>query len=297
MIGSWMVPLGAMGVVVALLLVRLSGLIRYIPNNRIGILEKLVSARGSVRTGLIALNGETGFQPNVLRGGWHLFFPLQYRVHSASLVTIPQGKIGYIFARDGRPLDPTQALASNVVASDFQDTAGFLAAGGAARRAAADLSRRHLYAQPGAVRGADRRSHLFAAAGEGRAGGVSANGHGDRRARRLRAAGAERRRRSGRHCHRARRTVAAAGRDHRAHGGRRSQRSVDLSQQLSGPRALSARGRAPRPAAPRAGGRHLLFESAVRHTSRRIAKVDDRRRLGGRGGQLHRRRRRRSVGR
>jgi len=42
---------------------------RYIPNNRIGILEKRISHRGSVRQGLIALNGEAGFQPDVLRGG------------------------------------------------------------------------------------------------------------------------------------------------------------------------------------------------------------------------------------
>ncbi len=115
---------------VLLLLIRVSGLIRYIPNNRIGILEKVISLRGSVRSGFIALNGETGFQPHIVRGGWHMFFPFQYRVHSASLVTIPQGKIGYIFARDGKPLEPVQTLASNVAAGDFQDVAGFLRAGG-----------------------------------------------------------------------------------------------------------------------------------------------------------------------
>jgi uncharacterized membrane protein YqiK len=48
----------------------------------------------------------------------------------APLVTIPQGKIGYIFARDGRLLDPTQVLASNEEARDFQDVDGFLKNGG-----------------------------------------------------------------------------------------------------------------------------------------------------------------------
>jgi uncharacterized membrane protein YqiK len=48
----------------------------------------------------------------VLRGGYHFFFPFQYRVHSQSLVTIPQGQIGYV-CRDGAPLGPTQTLASN----------------------------------------------------------------------------------------------------------------------------------------------------------------------------------------
>src|SRR3954469_21128966 len=91
-------------VVVALLLLWFSNIVRYIPNNRIGIVEKLWSLRGSVKSGFIALHGEAGFQPGVLRGGWHVFFPFQYRVHVTELVTIAQGKIGYVFARDGQTL-------------------------------------------------------------------------------------------------------------------------------------------------------------------------------------------------
>jgi uncharacterized membrane protein YqiK len=102
----------------------------YIPNNRIGIKEKLISGKGSVKSGLIALEGEAGFEPDVLRGGWHLLKPFQYRIHKMSLVTIPQGEIGYLFARDGKPLLPGQALASNVTANNFQDAAGFLRDGG-----------------------------------------------------------------------------------------------------------------------------------------------------------------------
>jgi uncharacterized membrane protein YqiK len=103
---------------------------RYIPNDRVGLVEKLWSHTGSVTSGLIALKGEAGFQPELLRGGWHVLMPFQYRIHKMPLVTIPQGRIGYVFARDGQPLPATQALASNVAASDFQDVAGFLAAGG-----------------------------------------------------------------------------------------------------------------------------------------------------------------------
>src|SRR6185436_16014710 len=99
-----------------LLLLVLSMWIRYIPNTRVGIVEKLISGKGSVHSGLIALNGEAGFQPLILRGGWHLLTPFQYRVHRMPLVTIPQGKIGYVFARDGQDLPPTQVLASNVEA-------------------------------------------------------------------------------------------------------------------------------------------------------------------------------------
>jgi uncharacterized membrane protein YqiK len=119
--------LGGLGVVFFLLL--LSG-IRFIPNNRIGLVEKRFSGKGSVKTGLIALHGEAGFQPKVLRGGLHYFMPIQYVVHMMPLVTIPQGKIGYVFARDGKQLEPTQVLASNVTAHDFQDVEAFLKDGG-----------------------------------------------------------------------------------------------------------------------------------------------------------------------
>ena len=118
------------GVLFGLLLLRWSNALRYIPNNRIGIVEKLWSLRGSVKHGFIAIQGEAGFQSEVLRGGWHMLFPFQYRVHVMPLVTITQGQIGYVFARDGQPLPPTQALASNATAKDFTDVRAFLLSGG-----------------------------------------------------------------------------------------------------------------------------------------------------------------------
>jgi uncharacterized membrane protein YqiK len=121
--------LAGLAVLAIVALVILSG-IRIIPNTRLGIVEKRFSPKGSVKSGFIALNGEAGFQPNVLRGGIHYLAPLQYIVHTAPLVTIPQGKIGYIFARDGKLLEPTQTLARNVEANDFQDVEGFLRNGG-----------------------------------------------------------------------------------------------------------------------------------------------------------------------
>ncbi|MDF2696771.1 MAG: hypothetical protein K0S65_5154, partial [Labilithrix sp.] len=107
----------------------LSG-VRYIPNDRIGVVEKRWSFGGSVKSGFIALVGEAGYQPEILRGGLHYLTPLQYRVHTMPLVTIPQGRIGYIFARDGRALAATQTLAANTPATTYQDVRGFLAAGG-----------------------------------------------------------------------------------------------------------------------------------------------------------------------
>ncbi|MEO8874028.1 MAG: flotillin family protein, partial [Polyangiaceae bacterium] len=104
--------------------------VRYIPNNRVGVVEKRWSAAGSVKNGIIALAGEAGFQPHLLRGGVHFLMPFQYRVHMMPLVTIPQGRIGYVFARDGEPLVPTQTLAATVATNHFQDAGAFLRAGG-----------------------------------------------------------------------------------------------------------------------------------------------------------------------
>ncbi len=118
--------LGAFGFLVLLLL---SG-VRYVSNDRIGVVEKRWSLKGSLQRGFIALNGEAGFQPEVLRGGVHYLTPFQYKVHTMPLVTIPQGKIGYVFARDGLPLAASQTLASNVNIVDFQDVRAFLADGG-----------------------------------------------------------------------------------------------------------------------------------------------------------------------
>jgi len=94
------------------------------------MIEKRWSGKGSVSGGLIALKGEAGYQPQILRGGLHYLMPIQYVVHMAPLVTISQGKIGYVFARDGRQLDPAQVLASNATVQDFQEVEGFLKNGG-----------------------------------------------------------------------------------------------------------------------------------------------------------------------
>jgi uncharacterized membrane protein YqiK len=101
---------------------------RYIPNNYVGIVEKLWSRNGSVGEGsIIALNGEAGYQADLLRGGVHFgLWRWQYRIHKVRLVTIPQGKIGYVYARDGEPLQPSQTLGRIVPCNNFQDARAFL---------------------------------------------------------------------------------------------------------------------------------------------------------------------------
>jgi uncharacterized membrane protein YqiK len=121
---------GLFGLAAIALFVRISGMVRYIPNDRIGVVERLWSARGSVRNGLLALDGEAGFQPELLRGGFHTFAPFQYRIHIRPMVSVTQGKIGYVFARDGHDLAAGQTLASNAQVENFLDVRAFLRGGG-----------------------------------------------------------------------------------------------------------------------------------------------------------------------
>ena len=126
-------PLWARVVIVLALLaalVRISRMIVYIGNDSMGIIEKIWSLKGSVSEGFISLEGNAGFQPEVLRGGIHFFPPFQYRIHIHPLPTVPQGTIGYVFARSGQPLYPGQALASLPENASFEDARGFIMSGG-----------------------------------------------------------------------------------------------------------------------------------------------------------------------
>jgi uncharacterized membrane protein YqiK len=126
--GGPMVMIGIVAVLAIVGLVAFSG-VRYIPNNKVGVVEKLWSNRGSVTEGrIVSLHGEAGLQVDVLRGGIHFgYWFFQYRVHLVRLVTVPQGKIAYVYARDGESLAPSQTLGRVVPAcNDFQDARAFL---------------------------------------------------------------------------------------------------------------------------------------------------------------------------
>ena len=103
---------------------------RVIRSDRVGVVEKWWSFRGSLKDSIIALRGEAGYQPDVLRGGIHFRTPLMYRVHVMPLVTISQGKIGYVFARDGVPLTPGQTLGKVIPGNSFESDKAFIEAGG-----------------------------------------------------------------------------------------------------------------------------------------------------------------------
>jgi uncharacterized membrane protein YqiK len=118
------IVLGVLGVMA---LVELAGL-RFIPNDRVGVVEKRWSLKGSVTEGrIIALNGEAGYQADILRGGFHVgFWRIMYRIHQMPLVTVSQGQMGYVYARDGESLQPSQTLGRVAASNNFQDARSFL---------------------------------------------------------------------------------------------------------------------------------------------------------------------------
>src|SRR5207248_10553623 len=99
--------LPVLAILALVLLCELLGM-RYIPNNRVGLVEKLWSHKGSVTEGrIMALSGEAGYQADVLRGGFHFGLWLwQYRIHKVAVVTVRQVKIADVAARTGQPFGP-----------------------------------------------------------------------------------------------------------------------------------------------------------------------------------------------
>jgi uncharacterized membrane protein YqiK len=125
---AWAGVAGSLGVLVGLALMAAWLTLRYIPNHAVGVVEKLWSTKGSVgEGGIIAQQGEAGYQAELLRGGIHFgYWRWQYRIHRARLVTVPQGQIAYVYARDGVPLEPSQTLGRVVDSNSFQDARAFL---------------------------------------------------------------------------------------------------------------------------------------------------------------------------
>jgi uncharacterized membrane protein YqiK len=68
---------------------------QYIPNNRVGVVEKLWSSKGSVPAGrILARDGEAGYQVHVIRGGIHFgLWRWQFKIHKIPLVTVQGHRI------------------------------------------------------------------------------------------------------------------------------------------------------------------------------------------------------------
>lgn len=127
---AWVILVIAAVFVIWFLIYRVLGL-RVIKSNEVAVVEKWWSPHGSLKNSIIALNGEAGYLPDLLRGGMHFRSAFMFKIHKYPLITVSQGEMAYVFARDGIPLNPEQTLGRVVSeANNFQDVAGFLKNGG-----------------------------------------------------------------------------------------------------------------------------------------------------------------------
>lgn len=113
---------------------RLFGLV-IIPEDSIGIVSKKYVLFGKNRSmpdgSIIALNGEAGIQADTLAPNTHFgLWPWQYTVKVEKFITVPEGKIGVVEAKDGTALKDGKVLAQKVECDSFQDARLFLKSGG-----------------------------------------------------------------------------------------------------------------------------------------------------------------------
>lgn len=102
-----------------------------IGERQVGIVVKKFGGRNLPPGKLIALNGEAGYQAETLSPGWHFgYWPWQFSVMKAPVITVPQGEIALIVANDGVAIPPERILGKVVECDNFQDARKFLLNGG-----------------------------------------------------------------------------------------------------------------------------------------------------------------------
>lgn len=106
-----------------------------VPQDSIGVVNKKFVIFGANRTlpdgTIIALKGEAGFQADTLAPGLHfLLWPWQYEITRQKFISIEEGEIGVVEARDGKPLSSGRVLARRVECDSYQNARAFLTNGG-----------------------------------------------------------------------------------------------------------------------------------------------------------------------
>ena len=109
---------------------RLFGIV-VVRQDAVGIVNKkwkLFGADKSLPDGrLVALKGEAGIQADTLAPGIKFgYWPWQYEVQLRPFITIEEGSIGIVEARDGIPLSAGRVLARHVECDSFQNARAFL---------------------------------------------------------------------------------------------------------------------------------------------------------------------------
>jgi uncharacterized membrane protein YqiK len=116
------------------LVIRILGMV-IVPNNGTGVVTKKYNVGGANATlpngKIVALMGEAGIQADTLAPGLHFWlWPWQYSVSVVPFITIGDGRLGVVDARDGQQMAPGRVLAKKVDCDAFQDARAFLQNGG-----------------------------------------------------------------------------------------------------------------------------------------------------------------------
>lgn len=125
----------AFGALLVLALGVLISSVRYVPSDRVGLVDNKVFGAEMEPGQVIALEGEVGTQAKVLTPGWHLWYwPGLYDVNTVPLVSVGDNEVGLVKAVDGRPLKAGQVFAEELTTERFKelidDPVKFLTEGG-----------------------------------------------------------------------------------------------------------------------------------------------------------------------
>ena len=90
---------------------------------------------------IIALEGEAGYQADLLSPGWHFgLWIWRYKVTRVPLTVVQSGEIALVVAADGAAIPAERVLARAVACDNFQDAQAFLRNGGERGRQIAVLT-------------------------------------------------------------------------------------------------------------------------------------------------------------
>ena len=100
----------------------------HIKEDEIGIVYKKIG-RPLPAGCLIAINGEIGWQAEILRPGWHTYLP-NIEIHKRKRIEIANNEIGIVEAKDGAILSSGEKFGKPVDSRNFQDAKAFIQNGG-----------------------------------------------------------------------------------------------------------------------------------------------------------------------
>ncbi|HBF1820551.1 TPA: hypothetical protein KNT04_002530 [Clostridioides difficile] len=99
--------------------------ITIVKGNEFAIVEKRVSMKHLSSDKLIALNGESGFEADILKPGVYLKNKFIYRIHKFPLIHINPDEIAYVVSHSGES-STNKHIIENISSNNFQDTKLFL---------------------------------------------------------------------------------------------------------------------------------------------------------------------------